>query len=79
MQMIAGSIVVLAGAMLICTSLVTQAWQEMNNRPVGAGVAGFGGGFLILAGLIVLFTGMAGMAADNRRNRSTQSESTTRE
>jgi hypothetical protein len=70
MQAIAGSIVVLAGAMLICASLITQAWLEMNNRPVGAGsqVAGFGGGFLILAGLVVLFTGMA---ADNRRNRPT--------
>lgn len=33
---------------MICTSLIPQAWLEMNSRPAGAGVAVLGGGFLVL-------------------------------
>jgi hypothetical protein len=77
MQAIAGSIVILAGSVLAGASVIAQELPNMNSRfPVASsGVAGVGGVFLILVGLVVLVTGMVS-GVDRRRLPAAEQSST---
>jgi hypothetical protein len=60
MHAIAGSIVILAGSVLAGASVIALELPNSNNRfPVASsGFAGVGGVILIVAGFVVLVTGM---------------------